>query len=224
MLRIALPPVGLDSISITMINTNNNLNERKAYWNYQLIAYDGSRGVHNPKYAIAVLTKSILAIGGQVPVELTEFNASVVNNNVTLVWATGSETNNKGFSVERKSKDGNWSTIAFVNGKGNSTEATSYNYTDKEASKLNMKKVTYRLKQVDLDGTTQYTKEVEVEISLPNSLSLGQNYPNPFNPSTKISFELPENGFVTLKVYNVSGVGCYPRGSSDGNRKTRCIV
>jgi len=69
-----------------------------------------------------------------------------------------------------------------------------------------MKKVTYRLKQVDLDGSTQYTKEVEVEISLPNSLSLSQNYPNPFNPSTKISFELPENGFVTLKVYNVSGV------------------
>lgn len=206
LLRIWLPPVGLDSISYTMINTNNLLNERKAYWNYQLIAYDGSRGVHNPKYAIAVLQKSILAIGGQVPVELTEFNASVVNNNVTLVWATGSETNNKGFSVERKTKDGNWSTIGFVNGKGNSTEATSYNYTDKEASKLNMKKVTYRLKQVDLDGSTQYTKEVEVEISLPNSLSLSQNYPNPFNPSTKISFELPENGFVTLKVYNVSGV------------------
>jgi len=205
-LRIWLPPVGLDSISYTMINANNNLAERKAYWNYQLIAYDGSRGVHNPKYAISVLQRSIAALGGPVPVELTDFNASVVNNNVTVSWATATETNNKGFSVERKAKNGEWATIGFVNGKGNSTEITNYSYTDKEAVKLNSTKVAYRLKQVDLDGTTTYTKEIEVEIALPNTLSLGQNYPNPFNPSTKINFELPENGMVTLKVYNVSGV------------------
>lgn len=205
-LRIWLPPVGLDSISYTMINANNNLAERKAYWNYQLIAYDGSRGVHNPKYAISVLQRSIAALGGPVPVELTDFSAAVVNNNVTVNWATATETNNKGFSVERKAKNGEWATIGFVNGKGNSTEITNYSYTDKEAVKLNSSKVSYRLKQVDLDGTTTYTKEIEVEITLPNTLSLGQNYPNPFNPSTKINFELPENGMVTLKVYNVSGV------------------
>ena len=206
LLRIWLPPVGLDSISYTMINANNNLTERKAYWNYQLIAYDGSRGVHNPKYAISVLQRSVAALGGPVPVELMDFNATVVNNNVSITWATATETNNKGFSVERKAKDGNWASIGFVQGKGNSTEVSNYTYTDREASKLNSNKVVYRLKQVDLDGTTTYTKEVEVEISLPNTLSLSQNYPNPFNPTTKITFELPTNGQVTLKVYNVSGV------------------
>jgi hypothetical protein len=206
LLRIALPPVGIDSVSWSMINTNNNLAERKAFWNYMLISYDGSRGVHNPKYAISVLRQSILAIGGVVPVELTEFNASVVNNNVTLNWATGSETNNKGFSVERKGKDNNWTSIAFVNGKGNANGITNYSYIDKNAAKVNTKSVAYRLKQVDLDGSTMYTKEVEVEITLPNSLNLAQNYPNPFNPSTKITFELPEEGMVTLKVYNIAGI------------------
>jgi hypothetical protein len=41
--------------------------------------------------------------------------------------------------------------------------------------------------------------------STPNIFALNQNYPNPFNPSTTISFTLAQNGFTTLKIYDVLG-------------------
>jgi hypothetical protein len=63
----------------------------------------------------------------------------------------------------------------------------------------------YRLKQIDFDGTTEYSNEVFAEVGAPKNFALMQNYPNPFNPSTTISFALPYRSHIRLEIFNALG-------------------
>jgi hypothetical protein len=201
-LQKQLPPAGQDTIILSQITT---LDQRKAYYNYRLIYYDGSQGMHNTRFTVNVLTTSIINLGGVIPVELIAFDATINGNTVTLNWQTATEVNNSGFQVERKYEGGNWESIAFVTGKGTVTEVQNYSYLD-ETVDLSKTKVIYRLKQIDYDGTSAYSKEIEAVLeNAPAEFALSQNYPNPFNPSTKINFTIPSESNVKLTVYNVSG-------------------
>ena len=136
-----------------------------------------------------------------IPVELTSFVANVSGNDVKLVWKTATETNNNGFEIQR-SNGGEFKTIDFVNGYGTTTQPQTYNYTDKN---LQTGKYSYRLKQIDFDGKSEYSSVVEVEVFGLKEFSLAQNYPNPFNPTTTINFNLAADSKVTLKVFNILG-------------------
>ncbi|MGB9665598.1 MAG: M28 family peptidase, partial [Ignavibacteria bacterium] len=146
-----------------------------------------------------------------IPVELTSFTAVANGTNVELSWSTATETNNRGFEIQRSqspklSNEVIWEKIGFVDGKGTTTEPQNYLFADKN---LTAGKYSYRLKQIDFDGTFEYSNEIEVEILTPDKFTLEQNYPNPFNPSTKIRFTIPVVGSelaqTALKVYDVLG-------------------
>ena len=138
-----------------------------------------------------------------IPVELSSFTAAADENSVTLNWSTATETNNSGFTIERKTPlDERWKEVGFVPGFGTTTERMSYSFTDEN---LNMGSYSYRLKQVDLDGKFEYSDAVVVEVSAPKNYMLMQNYPNPFNPATTIGFSIPEASDVTIEVYNIVG-------------------
>jgi|GEM_PF-773687 len=142
-----------------------------------------------------------------VPVELTSFTAHCETDEIHLNWRTVSETNNRGFEVERKMNTDPdlsiWSTVGFVSGKGTSTEENHYSFID-ALSGVKRGEVSYRLKQFDYDGTVTYSQVLTVSL-VPEKFELLQNYPNPFNPSTFIDFHLPKNCFVSLKVFDILG-------------------
>jgi len=138
-----------------------------------------------------------------VPVELTSFTANVNNKgNVILNWNTATELNNQMFEIERRSDEGQYLMIGYVNGHGTTTEPQEYSYID-----ITVETGTYfyRLKQIDFLGTYEYSDEIEVEVKGPLTFGLEQNYPNPFNPSTNIKYRVSETGSVKLSIYSVIG-------------------
>lgn len=135
------------------------------------------------------------------PVELVSFAATVDNGVVTLKWTTASELNNHGFEIERKST-GEFITIGFVKGAGTSSDEQSYSFID---ANLHPGVYSYRLKQVDLDGSNNYSNVVEIDFSVPLNFDLAQNYPNPFNPNTVIEYTVATPVNVTLTVFTILG-------------------
>ncbi len=137
------------------------------------------------------------------PVELASFVSTTNKNNVTLNWSTSKEINNQGFDVERQSLNSPlWSKAGTVPGSGTINEPKNYSFTER----VNSGKYNYRLKQTDYDGNFKYYYlNNEVEVCIPAAYNISQNYPNPFNPSTKIDFEIPQDGNVQILLYDISG-------------------
>ena len=159
---------------------------------------------------------AIAATTGALPIQLASFQAAVVahTTDVRLTWSTLSELNNYGFYVQRSSSAASGFVDCadnFVRGSGTSLSPKQYAWLEKSVTPGTYY---YRLKQVDLDGTTTMTDPVRVTVETPTGVdngrapevfALAQNYPNPFNPSTRIEFSVEQTGQATLIVYNILG-------------------
>ncbi|MFQ5638765.1 MAG: FlgD immunoglobulin-like domain containing protein [bacterium] len=146
-----------------------------------------------------------------VPVELITFTASPKDNDVHLNWVTASETNNFGFEIERRRPALTlvWKNIGFVEGQGTTTVPTEYRFVN---AGLQADSYDYRLKQIDTDGSVEFSNVITAVIGLPATFVLSQNFPNPFNPETRIQYELPavvaqnqSSVRTVLSIYNLLG-------------------
>ncbi len=118
------------------------------------------------------------------PVELTKFDAKPSGGKVNLAWETASEDNNNYFEVQRSTDAHNWTALEKVSSQnGNAQFNQSYTYTDQRPTKnVNY----YRLRQVDFDGSFEYSKVVQASVG--KSLGI-QVSPNPVSNTLWLTLE-----------------------------------
>ncbi len=146
---------------------------------------------------------SLEATGQNLPVELISFEAILDGATAVLRWETESETNNAGFEVQHISEvTQKWTDLGFVDGYGTTIEAQTYTH---RVDFLEAGKHRFRLKQIDYDGTFEYSPEVEVAVGVPGTYHLSPAYPNPFNPETSFSLSVAQGQEVEVAVYNLLG-------------------
>ena len=140
---------------------------------------------------------------GSLPVELTQFRAVAEGATARLAWTTASESGNAGFAVQHRSDAaGDWSRLGFVDGSGTTTVSQSYRFT---TAALAPGRHAFRLKQVDVDGTVQYSFPTRVEVRSGFGLTL--EGPNPLSSGEHVRVRLraPHAPSVRLVLYNVLG-------------------
>ncbi len=153
----------------------------------------------------------VYEIYNSIPVELISFSAKVIDGGIKLSWSTATETNNKGFEIEKTECSGqkpgeiSWESAGFIPGSGTTTELQSYSWSDDDSR---AGKFSYRLKQLDFNGSFHYSNEIVVDAAAPSQFYLSQNYPNPFNPATTIEYRIPEKSFISLVLFDAAGKQC----------------
>lgn len=132
------------------------------------------------------------------PVELTSFDAVVNGSNVLLTWTTASETNNSGFEVQRR-KDEAFEKVGFVEGAGTTTQSQSYRF---RLTDLSPGRHAFRLKQIDLDGSAEFSPPVEATV---RDRVLSTLRPNPTSGRAQLTLSVETRQSVTVELYNLLG-------------------
>ncbi|HEY3296058.1 MAG TPA: T9SS type A sorting domain-containing protein [bacterium] len=137
------------------------------------------------------------------PVELVGVpTATAGDASVTLNWITASENGNTRFDIVRDNR-----VVGRVEGAGTSSTRHTYKWTENGLD--NGTVYTYTLRTIAADGSSFDLATVNgtptPSAAIITEYALHQNFPNPFNPTTSIAVDLVDNGFVSLKVYNLMG-------------------
>jgi hypothetical protein len=143
--------------------------------------------------------------GTALPVSLTEFKGYKKGKFNELVWSTANELNNKGYEVQKSFDATHFLPITFLESKGingNSSTNLDYNFTD---FKNVDGSVFYRLKQIDKNGKSSFSKVISVKGEKSGDIIITDIYPNPAisNVNAIISSSKQQN--ISLTIVDVFG-------------------
>ncbi|GAB2593457.1 hypothetical protein [Spirosoma areae] len=146
---------------------------------------------YNLPSATSVVRMDIVRIGAYIscpmPVEFTSFEGKASVNRVQLSWATSWERNADRFEVERSQNATEFGAIGQVRAAGDATAKQAYGFTDEQAlTGVNY----YRLRQVDRDGSVQYSKIIAVTT-------------RPEAPAIAVLGNPTEGGRINLQLFNL---------------------
>ncbi|MEM6800758.1 MAG: T9SS type A sorting domain-containing protein [Bacteroidota bacterium] len=147
--------------------------------------------------------------GSPFPVEWLSFEAIQVEADALIKWSTASEINADIFEIER-SLDGNFfQTIGVEEAAGNSLEINTYSFQDKGISSLNTSSLYYRLRQVDINGSFEYSRVVELSLVQEKQGIQLKIRPNPVQDNLRLSYSKANNGNLPLEIFSSSGQKLY---------------
>lgn len=139
------------------------------------------------------------------PVELTQFRAEGQKDQVELYWQTASEINNAGFDLQRSSDGRNFTSIAWIEGYGTTSETQSYYHVDTAVRPG--KTYYYRLRQMDHDGQYEFS-----DMIVATTEEKGQNngaghfFPNPSrNGIVQLDLSVVQEAEWTATVFDITG-------------------
>jgi hypothetical protein len=155
--------------------------------------------------------------GGNLPVELVDFTVVAHRDRGVLRWTTASETNNSGFAVQHRAPGSDrWVKRGFQKGAGTTTEARAYQF---ETNPLRPGTHTFRLKQIDLDGTAHYSQPRAVQIRPTARLTLSGPNPLPAGHSATVTVQTTGTQRVDVALFNALGQRVQSVASTDGGSR-----
>ena len=149
---------------------------------------------------LCTYSNGVLAGSSPLPVTLKEFRVSLIENMAQLNWATESELNNEGFELEKSNNGFYWKKIGWEKGAGTSNNLNEYHFVDND---LLPGYNYYRLKQMDFDGSFNYSHIISINVKLNGQQDFGV-FPNPAHQI--ISFSNLDWEYVQeINIYNQLG-------------------
>jgi hypothetical protein len=173
--------------------TENGHNYLGASYNTISVAFP------DPVFTLSTINE----VANPLPVTWLSFTGRYVNGSVDLNWSTSLEVNNEEYTIERSADGHNFSTIGAVDGVGNTTNISRYNFKDTNPLAGS---AYYRIKQTDRDGKFSYSEIIRISNSEVALKGL-RIFPNPISGNVPVTIENGNwtNKKVTVTIYNAIG-------------------